>query len=587
MAKSAEPRWAGMLRRVHPPPEARHVAQARPDPARARRDGARRQGRLPQGQPSPQPSRRARRHLRRRRLRRPVPQARPAGAAAVAPGAGHPAAVPREPARPASRRGGAGADRLEVPARARADRPRLRPLGPVRVPLAPARGQRRGAPAAQAAGGVPGARACSRRAAGSGPTPPTCWRPSACSTASSCWARPCARRSTSSPPWPRTGCAGWRPKPGTSATRAGSRTAACRGPRPSARPTRAPSARTGSRCSTGSTSPTTPEGLRRLPAVEVLRRVWARHFVREGGAPPGGGVRLRAKEEPPPATEPVESPYDPEARFRTRSGTSWAGYIVHLSETCEDDAVHLLTHAMTTVATVHEARCTAAIHRALAGKGLVPAEHLVDAAYVDAELLVRGREELGIDLVGPPRPNPSWQGKVEGGYTHRPVRGRLGRATGALPAGEAVLGLEPAGRPRRHAVRLGLVPQGRLCRLRGSAAVHPSHAPGPAPEAAAAGRARGAQGGARTAGAPRRGGALRAAGRDRGHHLAGRARLRAAPQPLPRAGQDPPAARGDRGRDQPRSARRLVPGGPARRHPHLALRRPRRLTRLRQRYPTV
>jgi len=91
--------------------------------------------------------------------------------------------------------------------------------------------------------------------------------------------------------------------------------------------------------------------------------------------------------------------------------------VVHLSETCEDDTVHLITHAMTTAATVHEARCTAAIHAALAGKGLAPGEHLVDAAYVDAELLVRGREELGIDLLGPPRPNPSWQAKVEGGHT--------------------------------------------------------------------------------------------------------------------------------------------------------------------------
>jgi len=47
----------------------------------------------------------------------------------------------------------------------------------------------------------------------------------------------------------------------------------------------------------------------------------------------------------------------------------------------------------------------------------VPAEHLVDAAYVDAELLVGSREGPGIDLFGPPRPNPAWQGKVEGGYT--------------------------------------------------------------------------------------------------------------------------------------------------------------------------
>jgi transposase len=165
--------------------------------------------------------------------------------------------------------------------------------------------------------------------------------------------------------------------------------------------------------------PETAAGLRQLPTVEVLRRVWSRQFMREPAGPParGGGVRLRGKDDPLPEAEPVESPYDPEARFRTRSGASWVGYVVHLSESCEDDAVNLITHAMTTVATVHEARCIEAIHRALVGKGLAPGEHLVDAAYVDAELLVRGREQLGIDLVGPPRPNPSWQGKVEGGHT--------------------------------------------------------------------------------------------------------------------------------------------------------------------------
>jgi transposase len=163
--------------------------------------------------------------------------------------------------------------------------------------------------------------------------------------------------------------------------------------------------------------PATPEELRGLPKVLILRQVWARHFVREGGAAPGGGVRLRAKEDPPPEAEPVESPHDPEARFRTRSGTSRVGYVVHLTETCDDDGVHLLTHAMTTTATVHEARCTAAIHAALAGKGLIPAEHLVDAGYVDAELLVRGREDHGVELVGPPRGNASWQAKAEGAYT--------------------------------------------------------------------------------------------------------------------------------------------------------------------------
>ena len=255
--------------------------------------------------------------------------------------------------------------------------------------------------------------------------------------------------------------------------------------------------------------PEAPEGLGRLPKVEVLRRVWARHFVRGPAEPPAGGgsVRLRGKDDPPPSAEPVESPYDPEARFRTRSGTSWTGYVVHLSETCEDDMVNLLTHAMTTVATVHEARCTAAIHQALAGKGLTPGEHLVDAAYVDAELLVRGREELGIDLRRPAAAEPVLAGQGRRRLHDRPLRGRLGRAAGALPPGQAVLGLEPPGRPGRHALRLGHVPPGRLRRLPGAAPLHAGQASGSAPEAAAAGRARGAQGEPRDGSAPRRGGA--------------------------------------------------------------------------------
>jgi hypothetical protein len=162
----------------------------------------------------------------------------------------------------------------------------------------------------------------------------------------------------------------------------------------------------------------TPGGLRRLPKVTVLRQVWQRHFERSGAPPPGGGgVRFKPKEElPPAAADKVESPYDPEARFRRRGDVSWAGYLVHLSESCEDEAAQLLTHVMTTTATVHEARCTALIHQALASKGLPPGEHLVDAAYVDAELLVRSRKELGIALIGPGRPNPIWQARVAGAF---------------------------------------------------------------------------------------------------------------------------------------------------------------------------
>ena len=44
-------------------------------------------------------------------------------------------------------------------------------------------------------------------------------------------------------------------------------------------------------------------------------------------------------------------------------------------------------------------------------------DHLVDAAYIAAALLVSSHDEQGITLRGPTRPNPNWQAKVEGAYT--------------------------------------------------------------------------------------------------------------------------------------------------------------------------
>jgi hypothetical protein len=112
----------------------------------------------------------------------------------------------------------------------------------------------------------------------------------------------------------------------------------------------------------------------------------------------------------------VESPYDTDARFRTKGGTCWTGYMVHLTESCDAGAPRLVLHADTTPANVHEASRTAPIHDALAAKGLAPSEHLVDSAYVSAEHLIAARERHGIDLVGPGRRNLSWQSRDEGAF---------------------------------------------------------------------------------------------------------------------------------------------------------------------------
>ena len=118
----------------------------------------------------------------------------------------------------------------------------------------------------------------------------------------------------------------------------------------------------------------------------------ARHFARDGGPPPGnGGVRFRPKEELPPAAEKVESPYDPEARYSSKRGHSWIGYKVHLTETCEDDQVHLLTHVQTTPAPVADVECTEAIQQGLAQRELLPEVQLMDTGYVEAERLVSSK----------------------------------------------------------------------------------------------------------------------------------------------------------------------------------------------------
>src|SRR5213594_2264215 len=111
-------------------------------------------------------------------------------------------------------------------------------------------------------------------------------------------------------------------------------------------------------------TPGVPAGLRELPHMEALRRTWQRHYERTAcapaspGEPPEYAVRFKASRELPPAAEGIESPYDVEARYRHKRDTQWTGYMVHVSETCEDTTPHLLTHVQTTSAAVHEAMCT-------------------------------------------------------------------------------------------------------------------------------------------------------------------------------------------------------------------------------------
>jgi transposase len=105
----------------------------------------------------------------------------------------------------------------------------------------------------------------------------------------------------------------------------------------------------------------------------------------------------------------INSPHDPQARYTYKRSTTWIGYKVHLTETCEPNTPHLITHVRTTPATTPDREQLPTIHRALAAKGLLPREHLVDAGYPDAEILVHSQREHGVRVIGPVLPDNQWQ----------------------------------------------------------------------------------------------------------------------------------------------------------------------------------
>ena len=156
----------------------------------------------------------------------------------------------------------------------------------------------------------------------------------------------------------------------------------------------------------------TPRWLREIPSVERLRQTWVHQYYTDAD----GQLRLRQAKDLPPAGKRLDSPYDPEAHFGNKRSLTWTGYKVHLTETCDANELHVITHVETTEAAVSDVDMTEPIHQALADHQLTPDEHIVDASYVDAELIVQSRQELNIELIGPVRSDVSWQARHEQAY---------------------------------------------------------------------------------------------------------------------------------------------------------------------------
>jgi transposase len=144
--------------------------------------------------------------------------------------------------------------------------------------------------------------------------------------------------------------------------------------------------------------------LRELDIVHTLRTVWEQQYeVRQGQ------LRWRDQESLPSSGERISSPFDLDVRLGVKRDIMWAGYKVHLTETCGENCPHVITHVETAKATEADVFAIQAIHQDLAQKDLLPAEHMVDAGYISGGTISTSQIQFGVDLFGPVRRDTSWQ----------------------------------------------------------------------------------------------------------------------------------------------------------------------------------
>jgi hypothetical protein len=73
---------------------------------------------------------------------------------------------------------------------------------------------------------------------------------------------------------------------------------------------------------------------------------------------------------------------------------------VHVTETCDDDTPHVITHVETMMATDQDVTVIDPLHQALEQQSRLPGVHLVDGAYTSDEKLVTSQHDYQIDLMG-------------------------------------------------------------------------------------------------------------------------------------------------------------------------------------------
>jgi len=175
--------------------------------------------------------------------------------------------------------------------------------------------------------------------------------------------------------------------------------------------------------------------VREIPAVLILKKIWEQQYKLDDGK-----IRHRDIKEMPPVGEWIRSPFDPEARYGKKRSRYWVGYKVHLTETCDEDQPHLITQVETRPAIEQDNQATSDIQNQLVKSELCPQQHLVDAGYVSAKLILESQEKHGIDLMGPVHVDPSWQAHTPDAFDAAQFQVDWETQTATCPKGQHSIG---------------------------------------------------------------------------------------------------------------------------------------------------
>lgn len=138
-----------------------------------------------------------------------------------------------------------------------------------------------------------------------------------------------------------------------------------------------------------------PVEWQQLPETETLRTVWKQQFEPDEHGDYGGP---RSKLE---GHGLLNSPHEPEVRYRAKRGKPWLGYMAQVTETAEAKGdPNFITDAAATDGQIDDSTALPAIQDRLAQRNLTPQQQLVDQNYLSGLLVVMSQQKATA-LVGP------------------------------------------------------------------------------------------------------------------------------------------------------------------------------------------